>query len=69
MALGIWLSATGVESDTPRQLFTMSQMTSVFSPYDVTADGQRFLMLLPAGGPPGIAPLTVVVNWQAGLKQ
>jgi hypothetical protein len=37
--------------------------------YDVTADGQRFLMLLPPGGAPGAAPLTVVVNWQAGLKQ
>jgi hypothetical protein len=53
-------------------LFSVPQVPPsgpVPSPYDVTADGQRFLMLLPPGGAPGAAPLTVVVNWQAGLKQ
>jgi Tol biopolymer transport system component len=68
-AVAIRLSATSVESDTPRQLFTMSQMPAVPSPFDVTSDGQRLLMLQPAGGPRGVTPLTVVVNWQAGLKQ
>jgi hypothetical protein len=36
-------------------------------PYDVAADGQRFLVLAPieeADRP----SMTVVVNWQAGLK-
>jgi hypothetical protein len=70
--VGIRTSATGVESDTPRLLFTTPALApsgSVPSPYDVTADGQRFLMLLPPGGRGGVAPLTVVVNWQAELKQ
>jgi eukaryotic-like serine/threonine-protein kinase len=35
-------------------------------PYDVTADGSRFLInTTPDGGPP--APLTVVLNWTSGL--
>ena len=36
--------------------------------YDVTADGRRFLLVttnVPAAAP----PLTVVVNWNAGLKK
>jgi hypothetical protein len=36
--------------------------------YDVTADGKRFLVVtnnVPAAAP----PLTVVVNWNAGLKK
>ena len=72
MAVGIRTSATGAESDTPRLLFTTPGLAPpgpVPSPYDVAADGQRFLMLLPPGSRRGVAPLTVVVNWQAGLKQ
>jgi Tol biopolymer transport system component len=41
--------------------------------YDVTADGKRFLIntITGSGGGPGAAspPLTVVTNWQAGLKK
>jgi len=36
--------------------------------YDVSADGQRFLALLPPEGETG-GPLTVVENWTAGLKR
>ena len=39
--------------------------------YDVTADGQRFLLSAPVGPTPAAtgnsAPITVVVNWQAAL--
>lgn len=38
-----------------------------FFPYDITADG-RFLMLMPAeGGAATSSPITIVLNWQAGL--
>lgn len=37
-------------------------------PYDVTADGQRFLIEETAGTQTSV-PLRVVVNWQAGLKK
>jgi hypothetical protein len=43
-------------------------VTSLFN-YDVSPDGQRFLLSLPPGSlqSGGRRPLTVVVNWQAGL--
>jgi len=36
--------------------------------YDVTANGQRFLMM-EANSPKGIVPLTLVTNWDAELKK
>jgi Tol biopolymer transport system component len=69
MAAGIRTSAAGIESGTPRLLFAMSQLPPSVSPYDVTADGQRFLVLQPPGGTRGVASLTVVTNWQSVLKQ
>jgi hypothetical protein len=33
----------------------------------VTADGQRFLVLAPVDNAP--SPMTVVLNWTAGLKK
>src|SRR5262249_35504664 len=38
--------------------------------YDVTADGQRFLVSTqPAEARPGTTPITVVVNWTADLNK
>ena len=36
--------------------------------YDVTRDGQRFLGISLAEGD-SVQPLTLVTNWQAGLKK
>ena len=36
--------------------------------YDVSRDGQRFLLNMPIEDAPSL-PITVVVNWQAGLKR
>jgi len=36
--------------------------------YDVSADGQRFLMNIPVGGVT-LAPITVIVNWQSALER
>ncbi|MBI3330168.1 MAG: hypothetical protein HYZ81_26100, partial [Nitrospinae bacterium] len=36
--------------------------------YDVTADGQRFLVNTVVEEPPA-PPITVVLNWTAGLKR
>jgi dipeptidyl aminopeptidase/acylaminoacyl peptidase len=58
------------QSDTPRELFRVSRLPDrIASPYEVTADGGRFLLLEPTDERTEIAPLTVVLNWQAGLKQ
>jgi hypothetical protein len=37
--------------------------------YQPTADGQRFMANEPASEESGPRPLTVVLNWQAGLKK
>jgi hypothetical protein len=45
---------------------TGSQIVGLAAFYDVTPDGQRFLI----NGPPADPgpPMTVVLNWAAGLK-
>jgi len=53
----------------PRALFEFRSGTIIPAPpYTATADGQRFLLntiVDESGG----APLTVVVNWEAGFKR
>jgi hypothetical protein len=52
---------------TPERLFQFTGATP-FIPYDVTADGQRFIVseLLEEST---AVPITIVVNWQEGLKE
>jgi hypothetical protein len=64
-------SAATFEAGSPQALF---EIQPLFGPlagrftYQPTADGQRFLVLANTGGtaPP---PITVVLNWQAGLRK
>ena len=53
----------------PKPLFqTRLNMLGVPSRrYGVSADGQRFLMNVPVGAD-AVAPITVIMNWAAGLK-
>ena len=44
-------------------------IAGVSSQYDVTADGKRFLVVTSGVGAASSPPLTVVVNWIAGLKK
>jgi serine/threonine protein kinase len=59
------------EAGVPKALFQTMFIGFVrggFEHYRVTADGQRFLVNMPsAGGTP--PPITVVLNWAAGLKR
>ena len=55
------------ESGTPKQLFKTSVQPTSGMPYAVNADGTRFLMNAPAEE--SSAPLIVVLNWTARLKQ
>jgi hypothetical protein len=57
------------ETDTPRPLFPIDPVNLVgfgFA-YQPASDGQRFLVTTPIGGT--APPITVVLNWQAGLKK
>jgi len=54
------------EAGTPQALFDLGPVASDFT---ATADGQRFLVNMPAGVEISTPPLTVMLNWQAGLKK
>jgi Tol biopolymer transport system component len=57
-----------LEFGTPSALFRIPEFFSPrVYPYDVSDDGQRILALMPDATEG--APLTVLINWQAGLKK
>jgi Tol biopolymer transport system component len=77
MEAAIRPTESSFQSDVPRQLFVFTFIApghtgGVFHPYAVTADGQRFLVhrsisaTATNNAPP---PITVVVNWTAGLEK
>jgi hypothetical protein len=68
MAVDVSLGDRGVELGMPRRLFSTAMPSGNSYPYDVTRDGQRFvvLQLLPQSAAP---PLTVILNWPALLKK
>jgi DNA-binding winged helix-turn-helix (wHTH) protein/Tol biopolymer transport system component len=64
MVVNVDEKAEELSLGSPRALFHLSGL--VGSPFDVTADGRRFLI---AEGYPPAGPLTLVTNWQAELKK
>jgi hypothetical protein len=58
--------------DSPQPLFALPPMNGTLGTmafrYAVTADGKRFLVLGDSGNATP-APITVLTNWQAGLKK
>ena len=56
-----------IDSSTPRELFdTELTLSPLQDQYKVTPDGQRFLVLKPVSEATP-TPITVVVNWAAGV--
>jgi hypothetical protein len=70
MAVEVKGGRSGLEVGIPKLLFeaTQARIFSGRNRYDVTADGKRFLMLVPVEETAG-SPMMVVVNWTAALKQ
>jgi serine/threonine protein kinase len=58
-----------VQSGTPHELFTAAIYTATAGSFDVTPDGQRFLLLLFASQAEGSIRLNVVSNWQVSLPK
>ena len=70
MAVAVKGSGDHFEAATPQPLFeTPAESSSnIIWDYDVTRDGQRFIIAEPVAG--GEArPLSVLLNWQAGVKR
>ncbi len=66
MAVDLKLGADSLEPSSPRQLFPLPTPTINFIPYDVTADGQRFLVQAP---PLQASALSVIVDWPALITE
>src|SRR5262245_61339214 len=64
MAVSLKLGADSVEPSAPRELFALSPRHSLL-PFQVTPDGQRFLVSVPDPTPRAV---TVLVNWPALMK-
>jgi eukaryotic-like serine/threonine-protein kinase len=60
-------SGAKIESSVPQQLFQTRIKFADDYPYAINPDGSRFLINSPADA--SAAPLTIVLNWTAGLKQ
>jgi eukaryotic-like serine/threonine-protein kinase len=58
-----------IQSGAPHELFTAPIYTATVGSFDVTPDGQRFVVLLFASQAEGSIRLNVVSNWQAGLPK
>jgi Tol biopolymer transport system component len=66
MAVDITTSPS-FQAGVPKPLFTMPPNAG---PWDVTADGKRFLAAVPLQAQQNAnPPITVVLNWEAGLKK
>jgi eukaryotic-like serine/threonine-protein kinase len=68
VAVDVNLSANAVHLGVPHALFQVAGVQREYGPYDVTADGKKFLINfgnVNAGGD----PLTLVLNWPSQLKK
>ena len=78
MATDVRTDTATFEAGIPRVLFRTPPLDARFvgrlggtllnDPYAVSADGQRFIALIPAG-PAVEEPITVVLNWTVALKK
>jgi Tol biopolymer transport system component len=58
----------GLEAGIPVPLFTLPEIGPARNRYEVSADGQRFLVHVPVGLE-SVSPFNVVVNWQERIRR
>ena len=58
-------NARKLEAGIPKPLFDVPGSTD----FDISADGQKFLVVVPNEDPDSPQPFTVVTNWLAGIKR
>ena len=68
MAVNVDESGGAISLGSPRTLFHVENIEATSQPFDVTPDGQRFLIATP-NPLPGPVPLTLVMNSNAELKR
>jgi Tol biopolymer transport system component len=68
MAVPVTARGGTFEAGTPQPLFEVRANPTPGTQYDVTGDGQRFIVSVPARAE-GASPLTLVLNWPALLQR
>jgi hypothetical protein len=68
MVVQVGSNGAGFNPSTPEALFSVNS-GSGFPEYAPSADGKRFLIATTVTEGAGTPPLTVVVNWLAGIKK
>jgi Tol biopolymer transport system component len=63
--IGLRNGADGLEASSPQQLFPLTAITPLSSPFEVSPDGKRILV----NQAQPISELDVVVNWPALLRR
>jgi Tol biopolymer transport system component len=70
MAVSVSTVAEGLQFGRPAALMQLAEPLGRFTyPYDVGLNGDMILALTGAGSEDNATPLTVIVNWEAGLKR
>ena len=68
MSVSVASVGDGLKFGTPVSLLPIVEPLGTFAyPYDVAPDGQKILALTPSSS--DVAPLMVIVNWEAGLRK
>jgi Tol biopolymer transport system component/predicted Ser/Thr protein kinase len=68
MAVDVTENASTISLGTPHPLFPVNTVAPTLGPYDVTADGKKFLVSTQSLSQSN-EPLTLVTNWTAELKK
>jgi hypothetical protein len=66
MAVDVTTTGAAFQAGVPKQLFALPPNVG---DWDVTADGKRFLAAVPPVQQTTQTPITVVLNWEVGLKR
>jgi Tol biopolymer transport system component len=68
MAADVKVTGNAIQTSLPKRLFTPNAGVHA---WDVTADGQRFLLSTPlrTQAAPTADPVTVVLNWKSGMQE
>jgi hypothetical protein len=69
MAASLVRRGTSLEVTEIRALFDLRASRQGRYPYDVSADGQRFLVNRPDDSAPKPVPINVVLNWTGAMKR
>jgi hypothetical protein len=66
MAVDVTATGAAFQAGVPKQLFALPPNVG---DWDVAADGKRFLAAVPPVQQTTQTPITIVLNWEAGLKR